>query len=234
MLTTTDIGSRDKPTWNRNKTFPFSTFNFDYASTWLVSTLAALLLTWILAFFMRSCGVELFTKTHHWDFMKLYAVSDYFYCFVLTLKALTLFLEFSFWTHWFTEFAQQCWAATFYDEGELAKQLLSMKHPSVLITLPTHIPTFVVGVFCLLLHLFWNGSQNNWLLRISGAMIIEPSVRLSLQYMIQGYGVAVFDFFRFKVFRPNPIRWMILSGILLATILTGLRAISYGEQFDHI
>jgi hypothetical protein len=183
---------------------------------------------------MRPGGIDVLTKIHHWDFMKLFAVSDYFYWSVLTLRGFGLFLEFSFWTHWLTEFAQQRWAATFYDEGELAKQLLSMKHPSVFITLPTHIPTFVMGVFCLPLHLFWNGSQNNWLLRISGAMIIEPFVRLSLQYMIQRYGVAVFDFFRFKVFRPNPIRRMILSGILLATILTGLRAISYGEQFDHI
>jgi hypothetical protein len=64
------------------------------------------------------------------------------------LRMASLFIEQGFWTRWLMEFAQQRRAASFY-LSERAKEILKSHHPPNLTTIPTHIPSFVLGAVLL-------------------------------------------------------------------------------------
>ncbi|KAL5328127.1 hypothetical protein ACEPPN_005835 [Leptodophora sp. 'Broadleaf-Isolate-01'] len=230
ILISLDIKSWHKPTWLRNEVFPFSILNFNYITTWMISAVIALILTWAPGYFVQMGGIrETFSKFYRWNYWE-YSLGVFIYSNFWVLRCASLLLEIAFWTRWLTEFAEQRWAASFYDSS-LSKRLLDMQNPPLLITLPTHTPFFVLGIILLG---FWIKFRTAWLLWSAGTFIVEPFLRLIIQATVQGYGMGVYNFVLHKVLRPNKLRWIIHAGVLFVFIITSVRITSYGEQFQTL
>jgi hypothetical protein len=196
----------------------------------MISAIIALILTWGPGYVVQMGGIrETFSKFYRWDYWK-YGLGVLIYSTFWALRCASLLLEMAFWTRWLTEFAEQRWAASFYDSS-LSKRLLDMQNPPLLITLPTHIPFFVLGMILLG---FWIKFRAAWLLWSAGTFIVEPFLRLIIQAIIQGCGMAVYNFVLHKVLRPNKLRWIIHAGVLFVFVMTSVRITSYGEQYQTL
>jgi hypothetical protein len=115
-------------------------------------------------------------------------------------------IETALWNKWLTRFAQQRWAASFFDSNNLAQRLLRSQRPSIFMTLPTHIPLFTVSV---VLIIAGSVSRQNWMTTFGACLVVEPFVRFLFQLMVGRYSVAISNFmstgaevwlFRFKAF----------------------------------
>ena len=100
-------------------------------------------------------------------------------------------MEPTFWIRWLTQFAQQRWAASFYNHSDLARRLFRAKHPSVLMTLPTHI---AISVF---LAMAWSVTIQEWMAITSAYLMIEPFVRLLCQLLLRGYNLPISNVFKY-------------------------------------
>jgi hypothetical protein len=156
------------------------------------------------------------------QYWKKFELDDGFWVFFSVLSVSSTFIEQAFWTRWLTEFAQQRWAASFYD-SDLTRRLLSSHLPPTLTTLPTHIPSFLVG---LVLLLSWAFSRQEWMLWCGGGTILEPFVRLACYQIARGYSVAVLAFWN----SVEKFRLLISILIFIVFFDGALLLIRYGAQ----
>jgi hypothetical protein len=150
-------------------------------------------LGWLLAFILL-CFV--FNSTPEvpnvgWQYWKSSISNGVIITFFHFLRLFILIvIESLFWGRWLLGFTQQRWAASFYD-STAARRLLSSQGPSILITIPTHIPNFIFGGVLLLC---WSFAKQYWMISVGGSLILEPLIKLPVEWGLRHYCDALLDF----------------------------------------
>lgn len=171
------------PKWFRDTSFPFSTINLNYSVAWQQSAFLALLITWggPPYFAMR----KLDPGSPWWAEPTRMTRTSWIIANFGGSRLVSLIPEIVFWNRWLTRFTQQRWAASFY-ESHATETLLKIQDPSILITLPSHAPWFVIAIGLL----FWavvRGGSSKWSLWVASLLIMEPLLRLALEKIARKY-----------------------------------------------
>lgn len=190
----------------------------------MLSALVALGITWLGGLILQTIIVgRLIAQEPRFTFWKNLEPSDWLSMVFMWLRMVSLFIEQGFWTRWLTEFAQQRWAASFY-LSEQAKEILGSHHPPSLTTLPTHIPSFVLGAVLLCC---WPFVQQPWMVTFGGCLIVEPIVRMVCQMLFRRRSMAIWTFSRSE----EGETWMIRVGSAFLFFLFGAFCIRYGTYY---
>ena len=171
----TDISNWYQMKWSRRRAFPFGTISQKYEVIWTCAGYLATASTWSVGFFLVKWLESSDAKTgpgqlglhppewvlglSYWVRTSLMSIEIFLLCFRFSI------------------YIRRRWAAVFYDTQE-AQQLLSSHDPSISLTVPTHIPLFVIGV---VLMIWWLFSHDVWTLFAAGTMLVEPFLRLGYE-----------------------------------------------------
>jgi hypothetical protein len=207
-------GTWRKPEWRRTAIFPFSTIDVSYTTAWWIAAILSISATWGTVLMIRASLIgKIWLGVFFWGFWEQADFTDKVTIVIMVLRKFALDIEMAFWLKWLTSFAQQRWAASFYNSSLLSKRLLASQHPPILMTFQTHSAFFAASA---VLILTWIVSREDWMIVVATSFIFEPFVRVMFQLAVYKYSLKIAQFFSE---RKNS-RWglRILAFLLVAEL----------------
>lgn len=149
-------------------------------------------LTWGAVLMIRASLIgKTWRGVFFWEFWEQSDFTDKVTIVICVLRIFALDTEMAFWLKWLTVFAQQRWAASFYNSSLLSERLLSSQHPPLLMTFQTHSAFFATSA---VLMLAWIISREDWMIVVATSFIFEPFVRVPFQLAVYRYSLKITQF----------------------------------------